>query len=263
MVSESNKKTSLITGASSGIGLDLAHLFASDGHNLVLVARNQERLDDLADELRSKHGIQARVLPEDLADLDAPDRIFNTLNSENIEIDYLVNNAGFNSWGKLAETRADRELDMIKVNLLALYRLTKLYLPVMLKRNQGRILNVASTAGFVPGPYSAVYYASKAFVISMTEAIAEEIRDSNVTATVLCPGPTETEFFERADMMQTALKKGNTMSSKKVAEIGYKAMMKGKSTKIAGFANWLLIFSTRFSPRRLMAKIAASLNSKK
>jgi short-subunit dehydrogenase len=197
------KQTALITGASSGIGLDLARLFAADGHDVVLIARSEDKLREVAQELTAKHGVVAHVIAADLAKADAPQSIFDRAPA----IDILVNNVGFGTSGKFAETDLRAELDMIQVNIAALTHLTKLFLPPMLQRGHGRFLNVASTAAFQPGPLMAVYYATKAYVLSFSEAIAEELSGTGVSVTVLCPGPTATGFQKAANLGTEALLK--------------------------------------------------------
>ena len=182
------KETALITGASSGIGLDLARLFAKDGHDVVLVARSEGKLREIAAELERDFGMTAHVIVADLAKPDAPQTLVAQLP---VDVDVLVNNAGFGVLGPFVETDLAKELEMIQVNVVALTHLTKLLLPPMVARRRGRVLNVASTAAFQPGPLMAVYYATKAYVLSFSEAIADELRDSGVTVTALCPGPTE------------------------------------------------------------------------
>ena len=186
--------TALITGASSGIGLELAKLFARDGYELVLVARRVERLEELGRELTQRHGVRCHTISVDLAQPDAAAEIVRRLEGAGPAVDVLVNNAGFGVLGPLATTEPETAGRMIRVNIEALTQLTRALLPGMLARRRGRILNVASTAGFAPGPLMAVYYATKAYVISFSEALAEELRGTGVTVTVLCPGPTRTEF---------------------------------------------------------------------
>lgn len=251
----------LITGASSGIGLDLAHLFAADGYNLVLVARSADKLGNLAAELKRKHKVEAFAVPIDLAEPAAPEELFRLLDEQGIFIDVVVNNAGFGTHGAFVESDPMAELQMIQVNITALVSLTRLFLPNMLANKRGRILNVASTAAFQPGPYMAGYYASKAFVLSFSEAIAAELSGTGVTVTALCPGPTDTGFQKRAGMEQTLLFKANTMTSAEVARIGYRAMLKGKRVVITGAKNKILAFSTRLAPRRVVTAIARKLNS--
>ena len=253
--------TALITGASGGIGLDLARLFAADHYRLVLIARNEQKLAAIADELRSGHGIEAIVLPIDLTDAGAPDEIAHLLHDQHIEVDVLVNNAGFGSHGPFAEADGTEQMHMLQVNVVALTHLTHLFLPGMIERKWGRVLNVASVAAFQPGPLMAVYYATKAFVLSFSEAIASELQGSGVTVTALCPGPTLTGFHIRAGVEQTPLFRKNTMDSTLVARLGYKAMNQGKVVRVTGIKNKLMLFGARFAPRALIRKIVKKLNS--
>ena len=253
--------TALITGASGGIGLDLARLLAADKYNLILVARNADKLGQIAVELRDKHKIQAVAVPIDLADPAAPEELFHLLEERGIGIDVLINNAGFGTHGLFADSDPVAELQMIQVNIVALVHLTRLLLPGMIANQRGRIMNVASTAAFQPGPFMAGYYASKAFVLSFSEAIASELQGSGVTVTALCPGPTDTGFQKRAGVEDSPLFKWNTMNSVDVARIGYQGMLKGKRVVITGFKNKTLAFATRFAPRNLVTSIARKLNS--
>ncbi len=254
------KQTALITGASSGIGLDLAHLFAADGHDVVLVARSEGKLRELAKELEAKHGIQATVIAADLAKPDAPQQIFVIAP----QIDVLVNNAGFGTSGKFAETELRAELEMIQVNVTALTHLTKLFLPQMLERKRGRILNLASTASFQPGPLMAVYYATKAYVLSFSEAIAEELSGTGVTVTALCPGPTATGFQKTADLGSEALLKVmKPVSSMEVARAGYNAMMRGRRVVIPGVKNKIGVQSIRVTPRVVVTKVVRALQERR
>jgi hypothetical protein len=256
-----DRRTALVTGASSGIGLDLAKLFAADGHDLLLVARSADKLEMLANALRSTYNVHATAIPIDLTDPAAPDELFHLIAERGITVDFLVNNAGFGTHGPFAQARLDDELRMIQLNVAALTHLTHLFLPRMISQKSGRILNVASTAAFQPGPLMAIYYASKAFVLSFGEALDAELKGSGVTVTTLCPGPTETDFQRRAGISQTPMFRANTMSSVKVAEIGYRAMMRGKCLAIPGFKNKFLAMSVRFAPRKLVTAIAKKLNS--
>ena len=249
-------RTALITGASSGIGLDLASLFAADHWNVVLVARSEAKLREIAAGLARQNGIEARALCADLSDPGAPQSITDRLSEHGVRVDALVNNAGFGLSGPFVATDLDKELEMIQVNVVALTELTKLLLPGMVARRSGRILNLASTAAFQPGPLMAVYYATKAYVLSFSEAIADELRDSGVTVTALCPGPTETGFSSRAGSEQSRLFKGPTMDARRVAEIGYAALMAGKPVVIPGLRNRILAFSVRLAPRRVVTQIA-------
>jgi short-subunit dehydrogenase len=252
--------TALITGASSGLGAEYAKLFAADKHDLILVARRRDRLEALARELSSAHGVKAQVLAADLAAHDGAARVVEEVARLGIEIDFLVNNAGFATSGAFAELDAARELEMIQVNVTSLVALTRAFLPPMLARRRGRILNIGSTAGFPPGPFMAVYYASKAFVNSFTEALWYELRGSGVTATVSCPGATATEFAQVAGKQSSLLFRLGAASPATVARQGYGAMMKGKAMVIHGLKNKLTVQSLRISPRALARAIAASLN---
>jgi uncharacterized protein len=250
------RQTALITGASSGIGADLARLFARDGYDLVLVARSEGKLHELAKEL----GVTSTVIVADLAKPDAARMIADTLIEKSINIDVLVNNAGLGIAGPFVTNDLGRELEIIQVNVVALTQLTKLLLPGMVSRKRGRILNVASTAAFQPGPLMAVYYATKAYVLSFSEAIADELRDTPVTVTALCPGPTATGFGSVAGMEETRLfTMRKPMSSAKVAELGYEGMKKGRRVVVTGMMNRLLVQSVRVSPRRLATMIVRKL----
>jgi len=258
--SSAGRRTALITGASSGIGYELAQIFAREDYNLVLVARNEQRLHELADMLETKFGISAMVIVKDLALSRSPSEIFIELQQRSIAIDILVNNAGFGNRGPFSETDLDTELDMLQVNVVSLTHLTKLFLKEMLKRGQGKILHVASTAAYVPGPTMAVYYATKAYVLSFSEALSEELRGTDVTVTCLCPGPTASEFQKRAGIRNILLLKSRVMDSKTVAEIGYQALMKKKSVAIAGLANKISIALSRLAPGNLLARIIKNLH---
>jgi short-subunit dehydrogenase len=252
-------QTALVTGASAGIGRELAKLFAKDGYNLVLVARNGSRLAQFSDELQHQFGISARALAIDLGSGSAPQFLFDQLMHENIAVDILVNNAGYGKLGAFAEVPLEESLGQIQLNITALTHLTRLFLGPMLERKSGRILNVASTAGFQPGPLMAVYYATKAYVISFSEALANELQASGVTVTCLCPGATVTEFQKRAGLEESLLFRLRPMTSKTVAQDGYRGLMKGKPLVISGIRNWVLAESLRISPRRVVTAISRRL----
>jgi uncharacterized protein len=253
------RSAALITGASSGIGAELAKLCAAGGYDIILVARRAELLQQLASEMAERHGIAARVLAADLADPNSPDAIFNAVREHRIEI--LINNAGFGVHGRFTATDWASEERLLRVNVAALVRLTKLFLPEMARRGSGRVLNVASTAAFVPGPLMALYYASKAFVVSFSLALANEMKGTGVSVTVLCPGPTQTEFDQAAGISHSRLFRGPVMSAAEVAQEGYSAMMAGRPEQIAGARNRWMILSTRLAPRTLLAALARRLNS--
>lgn len=249
-------RTALITGASAGIGRELAKLFAADHYNLVLVARNGARLAEFADELQNQFGVAAKSFPLDLTAPSAPQFLFDQLSREGVEVDVVVNNAGYGKRGAFAQISAEESLGQIQLNITALTHLTKLFLQPMLERRSGKILNVASTAGFQPGPLMAVYYATKAYVISFSEALANELQGTGVSVTCLCPGPTDTEFQGRAGTEDSLFKKMRPMDAETVAREGYQALLKGKPLVISGFKNWLLAESLRISPRRLVTAIS-------
>jgi short-subunit dehydrogenase len=254
--------TALITGASTGIGYALSKCFAAEHHNVILVARHEAKLRQVAAELSERFGVLAKVIVADLAKPDAPQQIVDEACQDSTQVDYLINNAGFGLGGKFAETALTAELEMMQVNMVALVHLSKLFLPAMVARRQGKIMNVASTAAFQPGPLMAVYYATKAFVLSFTEAIANELAGTGVTVTALCPGPTQSEFQRRAHIENTRLIKGKLvglMSSAAVAQIGYRGLMQGKRLVIPGLINKLGVQSVRLSPRRVVTQVARML----
>jgi short-subunit dehydrogenase len=255
------RETALITGTSSGIGLDLAQLMAPN-FDLIITARNQAALEKIALELQTAYGNHVHVIPADLTLPEAPQQIFAEIDRRGLPVDILINNAGFGSYGAFAESDLRTSLDMVEVNITALTALTRLALPGMIQRKHGRIMNVASTAGFQPGPLMAVYYATKAYVIMFSEAIANELKGSGVTVTCFCPGATATNFAERAKMEESRLFKMGTMKSRDVALVGYKGMLAGKGLVIPGLLNKTLAMSVRFSPRKLVTAISRSLQEK-
>jgi uncharacterized protein len=250
-------QTALVTGASGGIGYELAKLFAQDGRNLVLVARSGEKLAQFANELQHQFGIVVKSIALDLGSAPAPQFLFDQLQRERVAVDFLVNNAGYGKYGAFAEVSLEESLGQIQLNVIALTALTRLFLPEMIERGTGKILNVASTAGFQPGPLMAVYYASKAYVISFSEALANELKNTGVTVTCLCPGPTLTDFQKRAEVETSRLfKQFGPMSAKTVAQDGYRAMIKDKTLVISGFKNWLVAESVRVAPRKMATAIS-------
>ena len=243
----------LITGASSGIGLELARVFAREGYELVLVARSGQRLQEIAAELKSA---TVRAIAKDLTLTGACEDIFREVPS----VDVLVNNAGFSTFGKFAGQPLAEQLNIMQLNMSALVILTRLYLDGMIAAHHGRIMNVASTAAFQPGPLMAIYYATKAFVLSFSEAIGNELEGTGVTVTTLCPGPTATSFQERAQMQNSGLVKGKKiMDARTVAEAGYRGMMAGKTVVIPGLRNRLLAQSVRVSPRSMVTKVVRAM----
>ena len=256
-------RTALITGASSGIGYELAVVFARHGYRLVVVARGEARLNQLAQMLQARHGASVTVLACDLSRPSAPGEVLQGLAAASIEVDVLVNNAGFGMHGLFAQGDPDEQLRLLQVNMVAVTQLTRLLLPAMLARRDGKILNVASTAAFQPGPMMALYYASKAYVLSFAEALADELRGTGVTATVLCPGPTRTEFQERAKVANTKLMQGRIMTAVDVALAGYEGLARGKTLVIPGFRNKLLAFAVRLAPRALVTRAVRGYNNQR
>jgi uncharacterized protein len=249
--------TALITGASAGLGTEFARLFAADGHDVVLVARRRERLDALAAELT---GVKAHVIAIDLGATDAVAKLVAELERRGLEIDFLVNNAGFGSSGAFHANDAARELEMVQVNVTALVGLTRALLPGMVARGRGRILNLGSTAGFQPGPFMAVYYASKAFVNSFTEALWFELKGTGVTATVSCPGATATEFGGVAGNDKSRLFRMGAARADVVARQAYRAMQAGRPMIVHGLKNKLAVQAVRVGPRATVRAIAGALN---
>jgi uncharacterized protein len=252
----------LITGASAGLGKEFAKLFAADGHGVVLVARRKDELEALGRELEAAHGTKAVVIARDLAERSSPRQIYDEVQAQGLEIEFLVNNAGFGSNGPFVELDIQRELDMVDVNIKSLIELTYLFLPQMLNRRSGRVLNIGSTAGFQPGPFMATYYASKAFVNSFTEALAFELKGTGVTVTLSCPGATATEFSSSAGSENTALFRamGGVADAASVAREAYRGMKASKPSMVHGFKNQAGVQALRVSPHSLVIAIAAKLN---
>lgn len=257
-----NAGTALITGASSGIGLAFAEIFARDGWRPILVARSAERLTEIAADLKGRYGVDAIAIPVDLAQAGASERLFDEVERRGLAVEALVNNAGFATYGLFFELPLEDERQELQLNVVALTELTKLFMRPMLIRKRGRILNVASTAAFQPGPLMAVYYASKAYVLSFSEALSEELRGSGVTVTCLAPGATESGFSDRARAQESMLFKGRRLpTSMEVALAGYRAMLAGRRLVIPGAFNILSAFLPRLSPRGAVLKVARRLNA--
>ncbi|UPG84360.1 SDR family oxidoreductase [Luteibacter aegosomatis] len=247
-------ETAFITGASSGIGLHLAHRFAAEGHPLFIVAPDAGELDAVAREIRQRHGVDVTPLAADLEDRTSFEAIGHALADKPIDI--LVNNAGHGFKGAYADVPIATHLSVLRLNVEAVLRLTSIVLPTMVARGSGRILNTASIAGFEPGPTMAVYHASKAFILSWSEAIATELEGSGVTVTALCPGPTDTDFFPKGDIEESfAFQKGNLMDPEDVANEGYRAVMKGERIVVPGAVNKALVFSRRFMSEHAQSKL--------
>lgn len=254
------RKTALITGASKGIGKELAHLFAENGCNLVLVARSVDKLRELQLQLSEKQNVDVYTIVKDLSIPEAPEELYHDVKKSGIEIDYLINNAGFGDYGAFVETSWERYEKMIGLNVAALTRLAHLYANDWKGRKKGKILNVSSTAAFQPGPMMAVYFATKAYVLQLSEALNNELKKEGITVTVLCPGPTSTNFGEESGMKASQLVKSvKSASAKSVAQLGFKAMMKGKPMVIHGAMNKLAPFAIRFMPRKWVTLLSAKV----
>jgi uncharacterized protein len=255
------KGIALITGASMGLGEELARLFAKDGHGLVLAARSEAKLEALAKQLKEAHGIEVHVAKTDLTDPKAPERLRDFVKERGLEISFLVNNAGFGSSGAFLDLPLEKELEMIEVNITALTKLTHLFTKPMKDRGFGRVLNIASTAGFQPGPFMATYYATKAFVVSFSESLAFELKGTGVTVTCHCPGATATQFAMTAGNARSRLfQRPGVAKATDVAQHAYRAMMRGSVLSIHGALNWIAMESLRISPRSVVRSIAARLN---
>jgi len=257
------KNTALITGASSGIGKDLAHIHAEKGGDLIIIARREEKLNALKEELEGAYDTEIRVIAKDLTEPNACEDIYSEVEEYGEEVKYLINNAGFGGHGKFYEQDAEYQQQMIDLNIKVLTKLTRLFLPEMVERNSGRIMQVASTAGLIPGPLQAVYFATKSYVLSLSQAIAEEVSDTNVTCTALCPGATETEFVERANLEGTNLIESGMETSRSVADKGYNAMMKGKLIEITDIKlkitlDWIV----PLMPRKMVLQTARKMQEK-
>jgi len=256
------EKAGLITGASSGIGWELAKIHASKGNPVILVARRAEKLEQLAQEIQQTYGVKTWVIEADLSKVEGVNKVIESTQRDGIFVNYLFNNAGFGGWGKFADRSADSDAQMIDVNVQALTRLMHAYLPSMLEHNEGRILNTASTAGFIPGPLQATYFATKAFVVSLTKATSYELRKTPITVTALCPGPVKTEFDVAAGMGDSSMF-DNGADAHSTAMKGYQAMMKGKRIKISEFSFTLLIkVFGPFIPDAMVMKIVEKMQSK-
>lgn len=256
------KEVTLITGGTLGIGYELAKLFAYKGYDLLLVARDEKKLESVKAELE-KYNITVYIISKDLTKEQAMNEILHFVEENNLVVDNLVNNAGFGSFGYFHEVDIEKDLDMIKVNIYALTALTKLFLPSMVDRGKGGVLNVASTAAFQGGPMMSVYYATKAYVLSITEALSKEVKDKGVRITALCPGPTSTDFQKRAEVKKSEIAKGYMMDAATVAKIGFHGFMKGKTIVIPGLKNKLLIQCNRLLPRTIVTSVIKKVNKGK
>lgn len=251
---ETLSKTALITGGSGGIGLELAKLFAKDKYNLILVARDGGRLQSVGTELMAQFGIQVTTIANDLFKRESPFEIYDELKSKGITVNVLVNNAGQGEYGEFAETDINRELDIIQLNIGAYITMTKLFLQDMLVRNEGKILNVGSIAGEMPGPWQSVYHGTKAFVNSWSEAIRNELKSTNISVTVLLPGATETDFFNKASMQDSKILETGLSSPEEVAKDGYEALMSGDDKIVSGFKNKAMVAMGNITPDSMAAE---------
>jgi short-subunit dehydrogenase len=248
-------KTALITGASSGFGLEFAKLFAADSYDVILVSRNGEKLTDIATDLKMKHGTRAIVIQKDLSRTGSAEALYNEVKKHNVEIDVLVNNAGVGEHGLLTETDMDKELAVIHLNVISLYQLTKLFLKDMVARDEGKILQLASTASLAPLPLMSVYSGTKAFVYAFTQALVNELKDSNVSMTALIPGASDTDFFKKAKAEHTMIYNDTKLSDPAVvAKDGYAALMKGKSKVISGMKNKVQVAMSNVLPGEAVTK---------
>ncbi len=259
------RQTALITGASGGIGLELARIFAANGYDLVLVARSGGKLEELAGELRTRHGIEVRVIASDLARPESPEELARELETAGVTVDVLVNNAGFATFGPFIAADLHAELEELQLNVVTLTHLTKKLLPGMVARRRGGVLNVASTAAFQPGPFMAIYYATKAYVLSFSEAVAAELEGTGVTISVLCPGPTATGFTARAGLEGTSIVAGplKVMTAAEVARVGYEGFREGKTIVIPGALNKIVAQGVRFMPRSWTTQVVKRMQEKR
>lgn len=256
-------KTALITGASGGIGFELAKLHASRGGDLVLVARSLDKLSSIKAELEKKYAVQVKIISKDLSSKDAALQVYEEIKKDGIQINYLINNAGFGDFGFFYETQWHKEERMIGLNITKLTQFCKLFISDMIAQGGGKIMNLASMAAFEPGPLMAVYYASKAYVLHFSEAINNELQDKNITVTALCPGPTESGFQEASAQKESKVIKGKQLpSAAEVAAFGYEAMLKGKAVAIPGFMNALMVKLVGIIPRRVVVKAIRKLQEK-
>jgi short-subunit dehydrogenase len=254
----------LITGASSGIGFELAHVFAKNNHNLILVARSEEKLEALKSEIEKNYSVVAQIIVLDLSKQNSAEDLFEKIQKNNFDVDILVNNAGFGDHGLFLTADKNKIEEMILLNILTLTKLTKLFLTPMIEKRFGKILNVASTAAFQPGPLMSVYYATKAYVLSFTEGLYEELKGTGVSATAVCPGPTISGFQDAANMKDIALLKTMKLpTSKDVAEFSYTSLMNKKAVAIHGFVNSMMAHTTGLVPRSLLRKLVMKLQEKR
>jgi len=262
-MAETNNKYALITGASMGIGYELAKLFAEDGYNLVIVSRTEEDLQQRASELSGQYGIQVVPIAKDLFQRNAAFELYEEVKSRNIEVNVLVNDAGQGQFGLFVEADINRLLDIIQLNVASLTVLTHLFLKDMVARNEGKILQLASIASQLPGPWQAVYHATKAYVLSFTEAVIRELKDSAVTLTALQPGATDTDFFNKAEMQDSKILDSKLSDPAKVAKDGYQALMKEDDKVVSGLKNKVMVGLSNIMPESMVAAQMDMMQKKK
>jgi short-subunit dehydrogenase len=258
MTPPTRTRFALITGATSGIGNGFAHVLAREGFNLVIAARNETRLEEVRNELEDKYSIEVKIIPRDLANPEAPSEIFESLKQEGIILDVLVNNAGFNVYGKFEETDLEEEIKMIRLHVVAVTQLTKLFLRQRSRQVENMILNVSSIAGLVPGPLVSVHFATRAYILSFSRALANELQGSDAHVTCLCPGPIKSAFFGRAGMSNVRLASGKPiklMDAEIVAAIGYDGLKKRKVVVVPGYRNKIIAFMATVAPRAIAIRL--------
>jgi uncharacterized protein len=257
------KKTAVITGASGGIGLELAKLIAADGYRLVLLARNSDKLRQIAADLSQEYTIEVEIFPVDLSQPAECNRFIAFAETHLAHVEILINNAGFGDYDLFADCSAERVNEMILLNIHSLTILSRHFLPGMIQQNKGYIMNVASVAAFMPGPYMSVYYATKAYVLSLSQAIAEEVKDKGIKVSALCPGPTHTGFVDAANLNDSNLfKLMKPASARAVAVYGYKAMLRGQRVAVHGFSNKMMVWAVRFMPRNWVSAAVKTISKK-
>lgn len=254
MAPKNNRNYALITGGTEGIGYELAKLFAQDGYNLILVARTENNLQEAAKVLSKEYSVQVLPIAKDLFDPNAPFELYDEVRSNNVKVDVLVNDAGQGQFGLFIESDIQRQLQIIQLNISSLTALTYLFLKDMVARNDGKILQLASIASELPGPWQAVYHATKAYVLSFTEALINELKDTEVTMTALQPGATETDFFNKAEMQNSKIMDSKMSDPAKVAKDGYEALMKGDDKVVSGFKNKAMVAASNVMPDTLVAE---------
>lgn len=263
-MSDNLHKTALITGASGGLGMEFARLFAKDGHDLVLVARSREKMTSLAQELQSTHRVKVSVLALDLSQAGAAQEVFDYVMRQGLSVDFLINNAGFGDFGPFINSNWEKQQEMLELNITTLTHLCRLLVPQMVEKGSGRVLNVASLASFLPGPLMSVYYASKSYVLHFSEALSKELQGSGVTVTALCPGPTITGFADRAELGKSGLFQNLvTADAQSVCAYGYRRMLQGKAIAIPGMLNRLTVFGLRLVPRSLARQMAYQIQKER